>query len=212
MIEEIVSRRSIRKFTAEMLTRTQLEAVLTAGLLAPSGKNKQPWRFVVLGGAEKQRVLDAMEQGLIREEAGEGLLPESAVWGIADAKNTLAIMREAPVVVLVLNPFGGSPFAPIPQEKRITELVDTQSVGACIENMLLEAEREGLGGLWVCNTFLPIGSFASALPSKTRCLRRWCWGSRQSSRRQGRAAHWRTLWNTAFDKATKQLHQGREQV
>lgn len=153
MIEEIVSRRSIRKFTAEMPTRTQLEAVLTAGLLAPSGKNKQPWRFVVLGGAEKQRVLDAMEQGLIREEAGEGLLPESAVWGIADAKNTLAIMREAPVAVLVLNPFGGSPFAPIPQEKRITELVDTQSVGACIENMLLEAEREGLGGLWVCNTF-----------------------------------------------------------
>ena len=153
MIAEILSRRSIRRFTDEMPSREQLEAVLTAGALAPSGKNKQPWRFVVLGGGEKQRVLNAMEQGLAKEAAGEGVLPESAVWGIADAKNTLSIMRSAPITVLVLNPFGKTPFEPIPPEKRITELVDTQSVGACIENMLLEAEHQGLGGLWVCNTF-----------------------------------------------------------
>lgn len=153
MIKEIIDRRSIRQYKTEMPSREQIEAVLTAGLLAPSGKNKQPWRFVVLGKDEKKRALDAMARGLEREEAGEGQLPESAVWGIADAKNTLKIMRKAPLVVLVLNPFGGSAFTPIAQEKRITELVDTQSVGACIENMLLEAEHQGLGGLWVCNTF-----------------------------------------------------------
>ena len=41
MIAEILSRRSIRRFTDEMPSRAQLVAVLTAGALAPSGKNKQ---------------------------------------------------------------------------------------------------------------------------------------------------------------------------
>lgn len=31
--------------------------------------------------------------------------------------------------------------------------VDTQSVGAAIQNMLLQAEELGLGTLWICDVF-----------------------------------------------------------
>lgn len=38
MIEEIYNRRSIRKFDPEPLTREQIEAIIKAGIAAPSGK------------------------------------------------------------------------------------------------------------------------------------------------------------------------------
>lgn len=45
-------RRSIRKFTAEPVTDEALQAVLEAGRWAPSGKNNQPWRFLLVRRGE----------------------------------------------------------------------------------------------------------------------------------------------------------------
>ena len=43
----IRARRSIRKYTAESVTRNQLEAMIEAARLAPSAKNRQPWKYIV---------------------------------------------------------------------------------------------------------------------------------------------------------------------
>ena len=42
------NRSSIREFTDEPVDRDALKRVLEAGRLAPSAKNRQPWRFVVI--------------------------------------------------------------------------------------------------------------------------------------------------------------------
>jgi nitroreductase len=44
----ILSRRSIRKYTEEPVSDTDIEALLTAAMHAPSAVNEQPWHFVVI--------------------------------------------------------------------------------------------------------------------------------------------------------------------
>jgi nitroreductase len=60
VLPEILARRSIRSFTAQPLDKDQLERILEAGRLAPSAKNRQEWRFVVIQKKEvRQRIMEA---------------------------------------------------------------------------------------------------------------------------------------------------------
>ena len=147
----IYTRRSIRKFQDKPVSREIIEAVIQAGSAAPSAKNRQPWKCVVLGKQSKAEFLDAMEQGIDREENACARLPKSRS-GLPDAKNTLRIMREAPVLIVIINTNGKSPFTPLDTDERFTEICDTLSIGAFIENMLLQAQELGLGTLWIANT------------------------------------------------------------
>lgn len=46
--QAIYNRRSRREFTSEPVAEALIDAILTAGIWAPSGLNNQPWRFVVI--------------------------------------------------------------------------------------------------------------------------------------------------------------------
>lgn len=147
----IYTRRSIRKFQKKNVSKEIIEQIVDAGRLAPSAKNRQPWKYIVYGGRKKDELLTCMERGISREEQGTPVLPNSGQ-GIADAKNTLKIMKEAPIILIVLNTNGTSPFTEIDADHRITEICDTLSIGASIENILLKAEELGIGTLWIANT------------------------------------------------------------
>ncbi len=47
-VKNLVERNSCRKFKPEHISREELEDILTAGLHAPSGMNRQPVRFVAV--------------------------------------------------------------------------------------------------------------------------------------------------------------------
>lgn len=147
----IFSRRSIRKFSDKPVSKELIEQIILAGIAAPSAKNRQPWRYIVFGGEAKAELLAQMECGIEREESGTPRLPNSQR-GIPDAKYTLKVMKEAPVIIIVLNENGASPFDGINADDRITEMCDLLSIGASIENMLLRAVELGLGTLWIANT------------------------------------------------------------
>lgn len=68
MLPEIRARRSIRRYLKRPVPKHMVEEILQAGLLAPSSKNRQPWRFIVATGAAKDAALQAMERGLQREK------------------------------------------------------------------------------------------------------------------------------------------------
>ncbi len=51
LLPEITKRQSIRSFTSQPVEDAQLERILEAGRIAPSAKNRQPWRFVVITAA-----------------------------------------------------------------------------------------------------------------------------------------------------------------
>lgn len=149
--DPIFTRRSIRRFSRREVPRELISAMLEATIQAPSAKNRQPWRFIVLGGEHKAEFESCMERGLLREEMGKTILPKSG-FGLPDAWNTLRIIKEAPVLIAVVNTNGKSPFVPVDSDDRVTEICDTLSIGAAVQNMLLAAERLGLGTLWIANT------------------------------------------------------------
>jgi len=59
MIEPILARRSIRKYTDEPVSEGEIRELLEAAMAAPSGRNSKPWHFVVVTDREK---LDALAE------------------------------------------------------------------------------------------------------------------------------------------------------
>jgi nitroreductase len=51
-LEAIRKRRSVRKFTGELIPREDLEKIVDAGRLAATGSNRQPWDFIVITDRE----------------------------------------------------------------------------------------------------------------------------------------------------------------
>ena len=47
VIQAILTRRSIRKYTGKEVTNEQVETLLKSAMYAPSAVNKQPWHFIV---------------------------------------------------------------------------------------------------------------------------------------------------------------------
>ena len=143
--DAIAARRSIRKFKPTPVPDELLQQVLRAATQAPSGKNRQPWRFVVVRGERRAEMMRVMRQGLANSKAQGRVL--------GSAENSARVMEQAPVLVFVFNPDGRRPWQEHSLEQMFWDVVDIQSVGAAIQNMLLAAEDLGLGSLWICDVF-----------------------------------------------------------
>lgn len=57
VLDNIHARKSVRSYTDEPVTPEQVETLLRAAMAAPSGKNVQPWRFVVVTQLETKKKL-----------------------------------------------------------------------------------------------------------------------------------------------------------
>lgn len=114
-------RRSIRKYKDTPVEREKIEQILDAARLAPSWKNMQCWRFLVLSEEEKKRrVLDAF--------------PESN-------PGTKAIASAPVVIVVCANP------AESDVENGIPYFVADASIA--FEHLCLAAHALGLGTCWM---------------------------------------------------------------
>lgn len=60
-LEAIATRRSIRRFGQRLVPHALVEQVLSVTVQAPSGKNAQPWRFMVLEGEQYQTLVRLMQ-------------------------------------------------------------------------------------------------------------------------------------------------------
>ena len=52
--EAVKTRRSIRKYKNIPVPKELVERILQAGMMAPSSKNRQPWKFIVASGKTKK--------------------------------------------------------------------------------------------------------------------------------------------------------------
>lgn len=140
----------MRKFKPDGIPRAAVEEIILSGSLAPSAKNRQPWKFIVTEGEAKAEACAVMEEGFKRERSAP-LLPESAS-GMADAWHTLSVMRQAPLLIFITDIYGTDIAAPLSADEHEFEICNTLSIGAAIQNMALAAQNLGIGSLWVCNT------------------------------------------------------------
>lgn len=76
VIENIMTRTSVRKFQEKAVEDEKIEILLRAAMAAPSAANKQPWRFVVI---KDRATLDE----------------------IADSLHTMKMAAEAPLAIVV---------------------------------------------------------------------------------------------------------------
>ncbi len=140
-INTINARRSIRKFQDKIIPNEVIEKILELSTKAPSGKNRQPWRFVILQDTAKDDLVTLMTN--VSKNHKEKGLP------IGSLEISINSLNEAPLVILVFNAFSNS-------EKDYNHhrlLTDTQSIGASIQTMILTAQDLGLGSVWICDIF-----------------------------------------------------------
>jgi nitroreductase len=148
LLEGLVTTRAIRRYTDQPVTDQELTTLMWAATRAPSGSNRQPFRFIVLRhgpqAAEARRLLgDAArrmwdsKRASDRYTTGSGIDPASPKARMARTMSHYTEhLSDAPVIVLAClvryreaNPFEGSSVYP-----------------AC-QNLLLAARAIGLGGV-----------------------------------------------------------------
>lgn len=123
-IDVIMSRKSVRSFTDEPVTREQMTIMLKAASAAPSAINIQPWRFVVL---EDKSKFDTTFEGNFNMK----IFKQASAVVVMCAETT--VMRSP-----------GEGQAPVAVENRMWR----DDLGAATENFLLAAEALGLGAVW----------------------------------------------------------------
>jgi nitroreductase len=130
LYDALAARRSIRKYRPDAVPEPVLERILDAGRLAPSGHNRQPWRFVV-----------------VREEGRRRALAEAA------APHN-AFLAEAPVVLAFLG-FLAYEGAPAPGARTrgswTWDMYIRYNVAIAAAYVTLAAAAEGLGTCWINN-------------------------------------------------------------
>jgi nitroreductase len=141
LIEAVSRRRSIRRFKNTPVPRELVEKILAAAVRAPSAKNRQPWRFVVLQGAANEKLSRLMREGAdIQESRGEKT---------GSCRTSARIVAQAPVTIVIFNPEYLHDGLII--EHLTYNAPDIQSIGGMVQTMLLAAEDLGLGSLWICD-------------------------------------------------------------
>lgn len=146
----IYKRRSIRKYKDTDVSESIIKKILSAGLQAPSSKNKQPWKFIVTKGKSKYGALEAMKDGIEKAKMGAGLLPTRQQL-IPSVEHTLQVMRQSPAVIFVFNTEEQNVPGAVSAEENFVITSNILSIGAAIENMLIMATDLGVASLWICD-------------------------------------------------------------
>lgn len=114
LLEGLQTRRSIRTYTEQPVTREQLREIIRLGTMAPSGMNNQPWRFVTIKSKE-------------------------TIQKLAQLTKYSHVVGKAAACIAVF----------VDKTAMYHEVKDHQSMGACIQNLLLASHGMGLGAVWL---------------------------------------------------------------
>lgn len=119
VIENIMTRTSIRAYTSEPVPRELIETIVKAGMAAPSAMNRQPWHIIVL---DNRDTLDAFAASLRHAR----------------------MLEQAPVALVVCAQTHISLNDGTAVENRFWQ----HDASAVAQNILLAAHALGLGAVW----------------------------------------------------------------
>lgn len=154
MLDWLRSRRSVRTFTDEPVSRDVLERVMAGAITAPSSTNRQPWRFtVVRAAAMRERIVAAVAARTAEIKAIIANSHHAEDFGnygdffhepLASA-SVIVVPQYRPYPDLIANLIesgGGDPRRYSTASAMQAELVSTSTA---IMALLLQAHAEGLG-------------------------------------------------------------------
>ncbi len=152
--ETIDQRRTVREFAHTPVPLELIEWVIRAAGTAPSGANKQPWRFVVVGDAETKRKMreaaEVEEREFYTRRASPEWLADLAPLGTDTNKEFL---EKAPWVIVVFK------LMQTDEGKQVYYV--NESVGIAVGMLLAAAQIAGLATL--THTPSPMGFLSEVL-------------------------------------------------
>ena len=140
-MRSILARRSYKTFDSRPISDEAIETIVTAGLYAPTGMNRQPWHFTVIKSREMLERFGAARRSL---PLPPGVPPEAA-------KMFGDPMRNAPLVILVSAKEGGTSF---------------QDSCLAMENMFIAAASLGIMSGWDHATVMDLFNHDPQLKTK----------------------------------------------
>ncbi|HEY41426.1 MAG TPA: nitroreductase [Dehalococcoidia bacterium] len=139
--EAIEKRRSIRKFKPDPVPDELINQILEAGRLAPSGTNRQPWRFQVIKEGELKKRL--LEEAVIGESPQVAQAPVVIVCG----SELLTFVKGHKLAPPNSDYFGADSAEWDDMSKFLPDAHMYTAIA--IEHMVLMATALGLGTCWV---------------------------------------------------------------
>ena len=126
VMQNILSRKSVRSYTGDTISSAVMENILRAAMAAPSGMDIRPWSFVVLTDKSEYETIFA----------GNG--------------NMKKFMESGAVVVICADTTVTRPPRDNPDGPAVTmpDPIWRDDMGAVTENLLLAVEAYGLGACW----------------------------------------------------------------
>ncbi len=127
------SRRSIRQFQKKPVPKEILQRILDCAMQAPSGKNRQNWRFFVVQGSKRDQYLKYSQKSWngIKDVLQKRLKPSLYDF----TERFFYTLGDAPVIIFAYSQNS-------PEERYHTSI---GSVYMAVENLNLAAVAEGLG-------------------------------------------------------------------
>lgn len=142
----IAARRSIRVFKDIAVSEDILHTILTAAIQAPSSKNRQPWRFVVISHENRAEMVQIFRHE-IEDWKAKGR-------DTGSCEQTATVMEQAPVTIFVFCPDITRQRQPYTEDLIVKAGTDLLAIGASIQNILLAAQYLGIGSLWIADVLL----------------------------------------------------------
>lgn len=131
VIDQLTTRNSAPRLTEPAPDKASLEYMFKAALRAPDHAWLQPWRFLVIAGAAREKLGELFLASLLERDPGAD--------DAARAKALNAPLR-APMLVVVICRYSEHP--KVPREEQVL------SAGCAAHGMLLAAEAQGYAGIW----------------------------------------------------------------
>lgn len=175
----IEKRQSIRRYKPESIARQDIEKILDAARVAPSGKNLQNWKFFVLDKQESIVELCAVIAAK-NEEIAARMDQQDEQAGARFrkfCKNFTLFIKDAPVVILTF----GKDYLPsgyqelklcVASQAELDYLAykpnpGMQNIGAAMEHINLAAYDLGLGACWLTSANYAAKEIENLIKEKT---------------------------------------------
>lgn len=135
ILDNILTRRSIRKYTTQQVSESQLDTIMKAAIYAPSALNKQPWEMRVVQNPD---ILKEINQRFLNFAEGKQFQGSAARY----REPGFSIFHGSPTLIVI----GGDK----------NNAIAKMDIGIAMQNILLSAHSLGLG---TC----PLGTLTNVL-------------------------------------------------
>ncbi|MBN2695596.1 nitroreductase [bacterium] len=135
VIENILTRRSIRNFKEEQIPKESLDLILKAATFAPSGMNSQSWHFSVIQNKNSLELLNKTVREVILNIPNENILPIFQSMKKFAESEKFNFFYNAPTFIIVST-----------DENSVSPIEDAS---IALQNIFLSAHSLNIGSCWI---------------------------------------------------------------